>query len=132
MIIIAYTHLFAVIPTDIVDIFKALGDENRIRILNLLRNGELCACDIEAVLGIKQSNTSRHLNRLKMAKIIVPEKKSQWVYYRLNDSIFLQFPFLSIIISDEVGKISICKKDSEQLKKRKESGESCNSTLNMY
>jgi ArsR family transcriptional regulator len=40
---------------DIVSIFKALADENRIRILNILRNGELCGCDIEAVLGIKQS-----------------------------------------------------------------------------
>jgi ArsR family transcriptional regulator, arsenate/arsenite/antimonite-responsive transcriptional repressor len=45
-------------PTYIVYIFKALADENRIRILNLLKNGELCVCDIEAVLGIKQSNAS--------------------------------------------------------------------------
>jgi ArsR family transcriptional regulator, arsenate/arsenite/antimonite-responsive transcriptional repressor len=125
MSIIAYTHLQMVMFVDVVYIFKALADENRIRILNLLKNGELCVCDIEAVLGIKQSNASRHLNRLKTAEIIVSEKKSQWVYYRLNDNIFKRFPFLSIIVSDEVEKISICKDDLELLKKFKASDRSC-------
>lgn len=111
--------------TDIVDIFKALADENRIRILNLLKNGELCVCDVEAVLGITQSNTSRHLNRLKIAGIITSEKKSQWVYYRLNNSVFQKFPFLSMIISDEMKKIDICKDDLALLEKFKESGRSC-------
>ena len=110
---------------DLVYILKALADENRIRILNLLRNGELCVCDIEAVLGIKQSNTSRHLNRLKVADIIASEKKSQWVYYRLKNETFTKFPFISIIINDEVDKINICKKDSELLKKIKASGRCC-------
>ena len=125
MSIIAYTRLQMVMFADIVYIFKALADENRIRILNLLKNGELCVCDIEAVLGIKQSNASRHLNRLKTAEIIVSEKKSQWVYYRFNDNIFKRFPFLSIIVSDEVEKISICKDDLELLKKFKASDRSC-------
>ncbi len=118
-----------VISLDIVYLFKALADENRIRILNLLRNGELCVCDIEAVLGIKQSNTSRHLNKLKMSGIIVSEKKSQWVYYRLNDVILLNFPFLSIVLNDELKKISVCKDDLALLKNFKESGRSCDSVL---
>jgi len=59
---------------DIVHIFKALVDENGIRILNLLRSGELCGCDIESVLGVKQFNASRHLNRMKKARIIVSKK----------------------------------------------------------
>jgi ArsR family transcriptional regulator, arsenate/arsenite/antimonite-responsive transcriptional repressor len=123
--ILAYTHILSVISVDIVYIFKALADENRIRILNLLRSGELCGCDIESVLGVKQSNASRHLNRLKIAGIIVSTKKSQWVYYRLNNLIFQKFPFLSIIINDEIGKISVCKEDLELLKKIKASGRSC-------
>ena len=104
---------------DIVYIFKALTDENRIRILNLLRSGELCGCDIESVLGVKQSNASRHLNRLKIAGIIVSTKKLHWVYYRFNSSIFQKFPFHSIIINDEIGKVSVCKEDLELLKKIK-------------
>ena len=110
---------------DIVYIFKALADENRIRILNLLRRGELCGCDIESVLGVKQSNASRHLNRLKMAGIIVSRKQSQWVYYQLSSSIFQRFPFLSIIVNDEIEKISVCKEDLELLKKIKASGRTC-------
>jgi ArsR family transcriptional regulator, arsenate/arsenite/antimonite-responsive transcriptional repressor len=110
---------------EVVYILKALADENRLRILNLLRNGELCVCDIEAVLGIKQSNTSRHLNRLKISGIIASEKKSQWVYYRLKDETFLKFPFISIIINNEVDKIDICKKDLELLEKVKASGRCC-------
>ena len=111
---------------DIVYIFKALADENRIRILNLLRRGELCGCDVESVLGVKQSNASRHLNRLKMAGIIVSRKQSQWVYYQLSSSIFQRFPFLSIIVNDEIEKISVCKEDLELLKNIKASGKSCN------
>lgn len=125
MSIVAYTHIPVVMSADLVYILKALADENRIRILNLLRNGELCVCDIEAVLGIKQSNTSRHLNRLKVAGIIASEKKSQWVYYKLNDETFVKFPFLSIIINDEVNKIERCRKDLELLEKIKASGRCC-------
>jgi ArsR family transcriptional regulator, arsenate/arsenite/antimonite-responsive transcriptional repressor len=125
MSIIAYNHILVVMFADIVYILKALADDNRIRILNLLRNDELCVCDIEVVLGIKQSNASRHLTRLKVAGIIDSEKKSQWVYYRLKDDTFVKFPFLSIIINDEVGKISVCKEDLKLLKKIKASGRSC-------
>jgi ArsR family transcriptional regulator, arsenate/arsenite/antimonite-responsive transcriptional repressor len=126
MSIIAYYHIVVVMFADLVYILKALADENRIRILNLLRNDELCVCDIEDVLGIKQSNASRHLNRLKIAGIIVSEKKSQWVYFRLKDDTFVKFPFLSIIINDEVRKINVCKEDLKLLKKIKASGRSCN------
>jgi ArsR family transcriptional regulator len=65
------------------------------------------------------------LNRLKIAGIIDSEKKSQWVYYHLNDGIFQRFPFLSIIINDEIGKIGICKNDLALLEKFKASGRSC-------
>src|SRR5665647_2288037 len=125
MSITAYTHRNVVMCADIVYILKALADENRIRILNLLRNNELCVCDIENVLGIKQSNASRHLNRLKIAGIIVSDKKSQWVYYRLKDDTFVKFPFLSLIINDEARKVSICKEDLELMEKIKASGRSC-------
>jgi ArsR family transcriptional regulator len=125
MIIIAYNHKREVKSVEIVQIFKALADETRIRMLNLLNYGDLCVCDIEEVLGIQQSNASRHLNKLKLAGIIDSEKKSQWVYYRFNEGVFLKFPFLANIIKDEVGKISVCKDDISLLKKHKASGSSC-------
>ncbi len=110
---------------EIVQLFKALGDETRIRMLNLLRNGELCVCDIEEVLGIQQSNASRHLNKLKGAGLIVSDKKSQWVYYRMNDAITIKYPFIRMIIQDEIIKIKICASDMERLIIRKANGTFC-------
>jgi DNA-binding transcriptional ArsR family regulator len=49
MSIVAYTHIQVVMSADLIYMLKALVDENRIRILNLLRNGELYVCDIEAI-----------------------------------------------------------------------------------
>ncbi len=110
---------------DIIQVLKALADENRIRILNLLKTGELCVCDIERTLGLQQSNTSRHLNKLKLAGIIDSRKKSQWVYFRLNDETFLEFPFLSMIINEEIEKIPVCQEDSALLKVHKCTGTTC-------
>lgn len=69
---------------DIVDIFKALADETRIRILNLLMTKELCVCELEVLLGLNQSNASRHLNKLSSADILKSYKKGQYVYYFVN------------------------------------------------
>ena len=110
---------------EIVNIFKALADETRIRMLNLLRYGELCVCDIEIVLDVQQSNASRHLNKLKLAGLIVSEKKSQWVYYQFNKDVLLEHPFLTMIINDEVSKISICQQDLVRLDQHKAKGNSC-------
>ena len=110
---------------EIVNIFKALADETRIRMLNLLRYGELCVCDIEIVLDVQQSNASRHLNKLKLAGLIVSEKKSQWVYYQFNQDVFLKYPFLTMIVNDELSNISICEQDLVRLDQHKAKGNSC-------
>lgn len=110
---------------DIVQVLKALADENRVRILNLLRTGELCVCDIETVLDLQQSNASRHLNKLKLAGIINSRKKSPWVYFRLNEETLVKFPFLTMIINDEIEKLPVCKDDLALLKKHKCTGTTC-------
>lgn len=63
--------------------FKALGDPTRLRIVKLLENGELCVCQLIAVLGMGQSRISRHLSILKEAGLIVDDRKGKWVHYRL-------------------------------------------------
>ncbi len=72
-----------------VDIFKALSEESRLRIISLLLNGELCVCEIEACLKMTQSNASRHLTALKKCGILESYKNAQWTYYRVNDG-FIQ------------------------------------------
>jgi ArsR family transcriptional regulator len=66
-------------------LFKALGDETRLRILALLSHGELCVCHIEAALAITQSNASRQLGILRSAAVVDSRRELNWVYYRLAE-----------------------------------------------
>ncbi len=66
------------------EIFKALSEESRLRILSLLFIGEVCVCQIEAVLKLSQSNASRHLSCLKNSGILKSYKKAQWTYYKID------------------------------------------------
>ena len=62
---------------------RALGDENRLRILMALRQRPLCVCEITTLLGLAASTTSKHLFLLRQARLIESLKKGRWVYYRL-------------------------------------------------
>ncbi len=64
--------------------FKALSDETRLRLLALLSHGELCVCDLMAVLQLPQSTVSRHLAYLKNSGLIVDRRQGVWMYYRLD------------------------------------------------
>jgi ArsR family transcriptional regulator, arsenate/arsenite/antimonite-responsive transcriptional repressor len=64
-------------------LFRALGEETRLRIVALLTHGELCVCHIEAALNITQPNASRQLSLLRAAEIVEPRREGSWVYYRL-------------------------------------------------
>lgn len=63
--------------------FKALGDDVRLRIVALLAHGELCVCHIEEALSLTQPNASRHLAILRAAGIVSHQRRDKWVYYRL-------------------------------------------------
>ncbi|MDW7643848.1 MAG: metalloregulator ArsR/SmtB family transcription factor [Desulfuromonadales bacterium] len=70
--------------------FKALSDETRLRILSLLGAGELCVCDLMAVLELPQSTVSRHLATLRNATLVEDRRQGVWMYYRLTvDDSFL-------------------------------------------
>lgn len=96
-------------------ILKAVADETRLRMLSLLKDRELCVCEIEEVLGIQQSNASRHLDKLRSAGLVCSEKRAQWVYYRLNEKTLQRYPFLSMIIQEEASKIPCCQQDALRL-----------------
>jgi ArsR family transcriptional regulator len=64
-------------------LFKALGDETRLRIVALLSHGELCVCHVEAALELTQSNASRQLGILRSAGIVASRRELNWVYYHL-------------------------------------------------
>jgi ArsR family transcriptional regulator, arsenate/arsenite/antimonite-responsive transcriptional repressor len=64
-------------------LFKALGDETRLRIVALLSHGELCVCHLEEALRLSQPNVSRHLAILRMTGVVEHRRDGSWVYYSL-------------------------------------------------
>jgi ArsR family transcriptional regulator len=83
-----------------VDVLKALADENRLAILCFLQSGQTCVCEVEQVLAISQSATSKHLARLRLAGLIEAEKKAQWVHYRISPSLFVEYPFVKELLAE--------------------------------
>ncbi|SKA98868.1 transcriptional regulator, ArsR family [Caloramator quimbayensis] len=110
---------------ELLPIIKALSDETRLRILNLLKFGDLCVCEIEVLLDINQSNASRHLNKLTNAKLVEYYKVNKYVYYKIKEDILKEHPFVKEIIDSEIINLKVCESDLTKLKKYKQSGLSC-------
>jgi len=77
--------------TDLVRVFKALGDESRLRILGALSEETYCVCDLAKCLGIAQPTLSHHLKVLRDAGLVIGEKEGQWIYCRVNDAAFAEY-----------------------------------------
>jgi len=110
---------------DLTKTLKALSHINRIRILNLLNQQELCVCELENVMDLNQSNVSRHLSKLKEADLIIGEKKAQWIYYKINEKLFNKHIFLKNLVDKELNDLLECKNDLDKLNKYQKSGLSC-------
>ena len=64
--------------------FSALADRTRLRILNLLRDGEVCVCFFAETLGTNNPKVSRHLSYLKRASLVVGRRDGKWMHYSLQ------------------------------------------------
>ena len=83
-IIFAQAYMLATSKSVPVDrIFRALSDRTRLRILNLLKGGEMCVCDLVDILEVPQPTASRHLSYLRKAGLVTARKAGHWNYYRL-------------------------------------------------
>ena len=71
------------IPTNLPTIMKALGDENRLKILAMLGQGSLCACEMLGNLHIRQSTLSHHMSILSEAGLVSSWSVGKWTHYRL-------------------------------------------------
>lgn len=99
-----------------IEVFKALGDLTRLRILLLLlyAHKELCVCELVDALEENQYNISRHLKILRQSGLLKERKEGRWVYYSLDDTSnsFKNFLFKTL------KSISIDKEDAKRLKER--------------
>jgi ArsR family transcriptional regulator len=103
--------------------FKALSDETRLRILNILVKQECCVCEIIQALNISQTRASRNLGILEEAGFLKSHREGAWVHYALNDDPANSF---AVTLAKMTGEFSdrdiLCGNDRERLKKAKKAG----------
>jgi len=103
---------------DIMDMLKALADENRLRALCALQGGELCVCQLIALLDLAPSTVSRHLTILRAARLVESRKEGRWMYYRLSKA--FRTPSTSKILAllcKDTAKTRRMVKDRKRLKR---------------
>jgi len=103
-----------------VQVFKALSEEPRVRILHMLfAKREMCISDLEIVLGFTQAKTSRHLSYLKNSGIVNARKVDQWVFYSLKEEV----TDLVKILMEYFNKDQVLKNDLESFDTFSKQGE---------
>ena len=103
-----------------VDLFKALSEESRLRILSLLMEKEMCVCEIEFCLNMTQSNASRHLTALKKSGILDSYKQAQWAYYKISESFKHENKELWEYLQIHLRKLKTYQQDFKECEKCKE------------
>ena len=104
---------------DLVLFFAALADRTRLRLLNLMRKGEVCVCFFADALGTNNPKISRHLAYLRRAGLVRTRRQGKWMHYSLNrptdghasaifESILKSFDYDPEMISDVGAMLNIC------------------------
>lgn len=88
-------------------IFKSLGDENRLRIMNILSDGEKCACRLLEELNISQSTLSHHMKILCDSGLVSHRKVGKWMYYSINEEMTHELSHLLTLIDEKIEKLHI-------------------------
>ncbi|GIV20820.1 MAG: hypothetical protein KatS3mg023_2571 [Armatimonadota bacterium] len=96
-------------PSQMEQLFKALADSNRLRILAVLQWGELCVCQLMGILGLSQSTVSKHLAILKEAGLLMEQQRGKRTFYALSDD------FSSPLVSTVVRAVLDALQDSPHL-----------------
>ena len=71
---------------EFMDVTKALADVNRVRALMILKDRELCVCQIIELLGLAPSTVSKHMSILRQARLVDGRKEGRWIHYRRADT----------------------------------------------
>jgi ArsR family transcriptional regulator, lead/cadmium/zinc/bismuth-responsive transcriptional repressor len=73
------------VAAELADTFRALGDPTRVRILDAISSGELCVCDLAALVGLSESAVSHQLRLLRHMRLVRPRRHGRMVFYSLDD-----------------------------------------------
>jgi ArsR family transcriptional regulator len=97
-------------------VFKALSDESRLRIINLLfTSGELCVCDVERVMGFTQTKVSRHLAYLRGVGLVDGRRQGLWMLYSIAEPRTEEQERLLRFLADLLKGNDIAQKDARRL-----------------
>ena len=99
-------------PVNITSVFKALGDETRLKIIEILSCGELCACDILESFDITQPTLSYHMKILTESGLVRSRKEGSWIRYQNNTELISEIKLFWDTITTEQENCS-CKKSKE-------------------
>ena len=96
---------------ELVRVFKALGDENRLRILKLLKTGEKCGCDLLEELKITQPTLSHHMKILCDCGIVKSRREGKWMHYTIDCNGVKEIRTLmkGLMLPDNIPEACICK-----------------------
>lgn len=92
-------------------VIKAMAHPSRLAMIEALKDGELCVCELQALVGSDMSTVSKHLSVLKSAGLVSDRKCGLWIYYRLCCPCILDFLGCidAVIRADAEQKMSVCK-----------------------
>lgn len=96
------------------NLFLALADKTRLRLLNLMRSGEVCVCFFVEVLGESQPKISRHLAYLRNAEVVEARREGKWMHYKI---IFPENEYAALILKDVLDWLESQEKMREDYKK---------------
>lgn len=77
-------------PTAVAQLFHALSDETRVRVIDMLASGEKCVCDLQDAVGAAQSRLSFHLKVLREAGLVNDRRAGRWNFYSLRPEVLDQ------------------------------------------
>jgi ArsR family transcriptional regulator, arsenate/arsenite/antimonite-responsive transcriptional repressor len=113
----------------LVRVAKALSDETRLRILNLLFERECCVCEVMQVLDISQTRASRNLNILYAAGFLKLRKEGLWAYYSIDETALEEYLALLLgSLKTALKDNPVAVQDKERLKQAERLGPQCQST----
>jgi ArsR family transcriptional regulator len=102
---------------ELVKVFKAIADKNRIRILKMLQHKKMCVCELSAVLGVSQPSVSRHLSLMKDAGLVKDERNGPWIDYGLcEENINHYAPVLQSHLGEWINNDNQVKEDLKKVK----------------
>jgi len=101
----------------LISVFKAVADENRLRILKMLEKRRMCVCELAAVLGITRPSVSRHLSLMKSAGLVKNRRNGQWIEYELcEENINRYAPVIQSLLKEWLNESPIIKDDLKKAK----------------